>query len=306
MPATTIALSAGNAQVGYPSIALPVALAVLVTDALGAPVSGQAVAWKVGTGGGSLSAATSNTNASGIATIIWTLGPSTGQQIVTADVASLTGTPVVFTALSALVTPKDITDYYRIQTTAEVVNGLIADLISEAQGEIEFNCGKSLTQENALWYDNAQSLRIGEGVVNLILKYVPIDPTTVVVKDYTGAVVPATAYVVRLDLRMICGLPTAGPGAFLTGPWTTFDNGPYTIQCVAGFATSPSYATRELPAIQRAIKDYVGFLFQQRDVGASSLKAAGTTVTYAIDPITGLPDRVARAIRKLRGPVITL
>ena len=61
-----------------------------------------------------------------------------------------------------------------------------------------------------------------------------------------------------------------------------------------------------LPLIRRAIIDYVGYLFQQRDVGASALKAAGTTVTYAIDPITGLPDRVSRAIRKAsRGPVVT-
>lgn len=305
MAATTIALSAGNAQVGYPSTVLPVLLAVLVTDGTGAPVAGVSVAWKVGSGGGSVASATSNTNASGIATIAWTLGPSSGQQVAMANVAGLTGTPVVFTALAALVTVADIVAYYRIQTTAEVVNGLIADLIAEAQAEIEFNCGKSLTQENAVWYDNAQSLRMGEGCVNLILKYVPIDPTTVVVKDYTGAVVPAVGYVVRLDLQQICGLPTAGPGAFLTGPWTAFNNGPYTITCVAGFATSPTYASRELPMIQRIVKQHVGYLFQQRDIGASALKAAGTTVTYTIDKKTGLPDPVARGIRMLRGPVIT-
>lgn len=305
MAATTIALNAGNAQLGYPSAALPISLAVLVTDGSGNPVSGVTVNWQIGTGAGSLSASSSVSDVNGIATIIWTLGPATGQQIVTADSAGLAGTPIVFTAQCVLVTPADIVAYYRIQTSAEVVNGLIADLIAEAQGDIEFNTGKSLTIESVTWYDNATTLRMGEAVTNLLLKYAPIDPTSVVVKDYLGVVVPASTYVVRLDLGMICGLPQSGSGAFIAGPWATFANGPYTITCNAGWATAPSYLTVQLPAIQRAIKDYVGFLFQQRDIGAATLKAAGTTVTYSIDPLTGLPDRVARAIRKLRGPVVT-
>lgn len=303
MAATTIALSAGNAQLGLPSTVLAVALAVLVTDGTGAPVAGVTVNWKVGTGAGSLSAASSVTGSTGIATINWTLGPATGQQIVTADVAALAGTPVVFTAQCVLVTPTDVVNYFRIQTTAEIVNGLIAELINEAQGEIESNTNKCLTVESVTWYDDAQTLRIGEGVTNLILKYLPIDPTTVVVKDYLGVVVPATGYVVRLDKGLIMGLGQAGQ--FAAGPWATFDNGPYTITCLAGWGTSPTYLTRQLPMIRRAIIDYVGYLFQQRDVGASALKAAGTTVTYVIDQKTGLPDRVAHAIRKLRGPLVT-
>lgn len=305
MPATTIALSAGNAQIGNPSTLLPVSLAVLVTDGSGNPVSGVTVNWQVATGAGTLTSATSVTNSSGIATNGWTLGAPIGQQIVTADVAGLTGTPIVFTAIAAIVLPSDITTYYRIQTTAEVVNGLIAELIAEAQGEIEGNSGKSLTYRSVTWYDDATTLRIGEGVSNLILKYLPIDPATLVIKDYTGVVIPPATYLVRLDKGLVEGLPAAGPGAFFGGPWTLFNNGPYTLTCNAGWGTSPNYATIWLPLIRRAIIDYVGFLFQQRDIGASALKAAGTSVTYAIDPITGLPDRVARAIRKLRGPVVT-
>ena len=48
-----------------------------------------------------------------------------------------------------------------------------------------------------------------------------------------------------------------------TGPWTIFDNGPYTITCVAGFGTSPTYASRELPMIQRIIKQHVGYMAQK-------------------------------------------
>src|SRR6185437_9591942 len=269
MAATTIALSAGNAQLVLPSTLLPVSLAVLVTDGSGNPVAGVTVNWQVGTGAGTLTSPTSVTGANGIATNGWTLGPATGQQIVTADVAGLAGTPIVFTSTAVLVTPADITTYYRIQTSAEVVNGLIAELISEAQGEIEGNSGKCLTIKPVLWYDDAAT------------------------------------YTVRLDKGLIVGLPANGPGAFFAGPWSLFNQGPYTIAANAGWGTSPDYATIWLPLIRRAVIDYVGYLFQQRDIGASALKAAGTSVTYAIDPITGWPDRVARAIRKLRGPVVT-
>lgn len=305
MPATTIAVSSGNGQLGKPSLILAAALAVLVTDGAGAPVAGVTVNWQVGAGAGSLSAASSVTNSSGTAVTNWTLGPATGQQIVTADAAGLTGTPVVFTAQCVLVTPADITTYYRIQTTAEVVNGLIAELIAEAQGEIEGNSGKCLTIKAVTWFDDATTLRMGEGVSNLILKYVPVDPASLVVKNYIGVTINPATYTVRLDKGLIAGLPANGPGAFFAGPWSLFNEGPYTISANAGWGTSPDYATIWLPLIRRAIIDYVGYLFQQRDVGASALKAAGTTVTYALDPLTGLPDRVARAIRKLRGPVVT-
>ena len=112
---------------GAPSAALALPLAVLVTDGSGNPVAGQTVNWQVGAGAGSLSAASSVTGSNGIATITWTLGAGIGQQIVTADVAGLTGTPIVFTALAVLVAVQDILNYYRIQTQAEVTNGLIAE-----------------------------------------------------------------------------------------------------------------------------------------------------------------------------------
>ncbi len=235
----------------------------------------------------------------------WTLGAQANLvQAVSADVAGLSGAPIVFTAQAGLVSVQDVINYYRIQTQAEVVNGLLADLIIEAQAEIEFSVGKSLTQESVTWYDDASTLRLGEAVTNLMLKYLPINAASVVVTDFAGVVVDPKTYTVRLDKGLIMGLPV-GQGAFTAGPWATFDRGPYTITCVAGFGTSPTYAARELPTIQRAVKDYVGFLFQQRDIGASTLKAAGTTLTYQLDHVTSLPDRVARAIRNLRGPTVT-
>jgi hypothetical protein len=78
--------------------ALPAPLVVVVKDAGNNAVAGVSVAWAVGSGGGSVSAATSTTNAAGEAQISWTLGAAVGTQSVTASVTGLTGSPVSFTA----------------------------------------------------------------------------------------------------------------------------------------------------------------------------------------------------------------
>ncbi len=73
------------------SIALASPLVVKVTNAANAAVAGVTVNWAVATGGGSVSAATSVTNASGLAQINWTLGATVGAQTATATVSGLTG-----------------------------------------------------------------------------------------------------------------------------------------------------------------------------------------------------------------------
>jgi hypothetical protein len=84
-----------NAAINSP---LPTALSVRVTDAAGDPVSGVSVAWSVVDGGGAIDPAASNTNSNGVASAQFTLGPNEGDQHAQAAVASLAGSPVVFTA----------------------------------------------------------------------------------------------------------------------------------------------------------------------------------------------------------------
>lgn len=63
---------------------------VLVTDADGNPIQGQAVTFAITAGGGSLTGASQTTNASGIATVgSWTTGASAGTNTMTAAVAAL-------------------------------------------------------------------------------------------------------------------------------------------------------------------------------------------------------------------------
>lgn len=91
---------AGNGQTAAAGNRLPDDLEVMVSDAAGNPVSGVAVAWSVVSGGGAVSPSSSNTNADGIATARFTLGPSEGEQQAQAEVSGLTGSPVVFTGIA--------------------------------------------------------------------------------------------------------------------------------------------------------------------------------------------------------------
>jgi len=79
--ATQIGKTAGDAQTAEVAQAVPVAPKVLLRDALNNPVVGATVAWTVLTGGGSVGAATSLTDAGGEATIAWTLGPQVGSGV---------------------------------------------------------------------------------------------------------------------------------------------------------------------------------------------------------------------------------
>jgi hypothetical protein len=100
-PATQMAITAGQAQLGTQGVQLPTALAVTVKDAANNPVGGYTVNWAVTSGGGFVSAATSVTDVLGVSTISWTLGFG-GVQVAQATGAGLTGSPAVFNATAGV------------------------------------------------------------------------------------------------------------------------------------------------------------------------------------------------------------
>ncbi len=95
--ATQMQLNAGNSQSDTIGATLGTAYAVLVRNETGTAVAGVTVNWTAA-GGGSVSAPTSVTNASGIATVNRILGTTVGAQTAQARVAGLSGNPVNFTA----------------------------------------------------------------------------------------------------------------------------------------------------------------------------------------------------------------
>jgi plastocyanin len=96
----SISVSAGNLQVGAASAVLAESLAVIVRDQGGAALAGVNVTFAVTAGGGSVSPASRQTNASGIAKTRFTLGPNAGTQTVNATAGSLA--PAPFSAVSQI------------------------------------------------------------------------------------------------------------------------------------------------------------------------------------------------------------
>ncbi|HEX8211346.1 MAG TPA: leishmanolysin-related zinc metalloendopeptidase [Longimicrobium sp.] len=88
----------GNGQAGAVGVLLGSALQVRVVDRLGVGVAGVPVTFTVQTGGGTLASATSVTNAEGIATNSWTLGPAAGTHTLSVTFPGTTLAPVTFTA----------------------------------------------------------------------------------------------------------------------------------------------------------------------------------------------------------------
>jgi adhesin/invasin len=99
-PPDIVGRSSGDNQVGPVGALLPVPLVVFVADAYWNPIAGVTVEWATMPGDGSTTATTSVTDAQGLASTGWILGPAvgTGMQHATASVAGLKGSPVGFTA----------------------------------------------------------------------------------------------------------------------------------------------------------------------------------------------------------------
>jgi PKD repeat protein len=94
--ADSIAAYSGDGQSAPAGTPLPQPLVVQVTDGFGNPISGVTVQWSA-EGAGSISAPSSVTDGSGLASVQRILGPTAGQQTTLASVEGLKGSPVTFT-----------------------------------------------------------------------------------------------------------------------------------------------------------------------------------------------------------------
>jgi VCBS repeat-containing protein len=87
--AARVTIVSGNNQQAAPGTQLRDELVVEVLDENNNPIVGRAVAWVVGTGGGSANPETSNTNGQGRASTRWTLGPNPGPNTLSAVVSGV-------------------------------------------------------------------------------------------------------------------------------------------------------------------------------------------------------------------------
>jgi subtilisin family serine protease len=96
-PPSALTRVAGDNQTGTVGAALADSLVVEAKDQFGNPVGGAPVTW-LATAGGTLSAATKPTNASGRSMVSWTLGAGAGPQQATATLPGAAGSPLPFAA----------------------------------------------------------------------------------------------------------------------------------------------------------------------------------------------------------------
>jgi len=87
-PASSLIAASGDAQIGTVGTQLPLDLVVRATDGVGNPKAGVQVSF-VAFGGGSVNAASVITDATGLASVHWTLGTSAGTQTVNASASGL-------------------------------------------------------------------------------------------------------------------------------------------------------------------------------------------------------------------------
>ena len=99
----TVAIQAGDAQTAAAGAAVTTPPSVIVRTAAGAPVAGVNVVFEVMTGGGSVTGATTTTNAQGIATVgSWVLGTTPGPNTLRATANGTTNGSVTFTATATV------------------------------------------------------------------------------------------------------------------------------------------------------------------------------------------------------------
>jgi hypothetical protein len=108
--ATVIGKASGDTQTGTVGVALADVYKVLVTDSNSNPVSGKVINWAVATGSGSLSGASSSTDASGHAQISHTLGQTAGSGNNTV-IATIDGTATSVTFSASAVANSTIASF---------------------------------------------------------------------------------------------------------------------------------------------------------------------------------------------------
>ena len=95
----------GQPQIGAAGAVAVAPLRVRVLNLAGDPVAGVVVAWAVTSGGGTVSQESTQTSSEGIASVTFTYGDP-GEQIITATIPGLSGSPQTFT-LTATAAPGD-------------------------------------------------------------------------------------------------------------------------------------------------------------------------------------------------------
>ena len=136
----------GDKQAARVGTRLPADLTVLLLDGDGAPVPDATVTWSVRSGGGRLSSSTSRTGSQGRARITWTLGETSGRQLVEASASGVPDVTFEATASPGPIASLEVTPGQSSLTVGE-------NLALTVEGSDEF--GNILRNLSVSWSSNA-------------------------------------------------------------------------------------------------------------------------------------------------------
>ena len=260
-PAALIVVNDGNGQSANAGTALSTAPSVTLTDLAGNPVPGVSVTFAVATGGGGVTGAVQPTDNFGVARVgSWTLGPTAGNNTLTATAAGsgVSGNPVTFsaTALGNFWSGRAPMPTPRRFAASGVINGLLyvaggkdVSLTTVRTLEI-YNPGTNTWSTGALM----KTARVGAsyGVINGIL-YVAggTNPSNVILNTVESYNPVTNTWTTRANMPIVrnFGASAVVNGIlYVAGGGTT---GGQTVSVVAYNPVSNTWSTKaSLPAIR--------------------------------------------------------
>jgi hypothetical protein len=138
--AAAIELVSGDGQDGTVGTMLPESLIARVTAQNGDPVAGVSVAWQA-QGGGAVSESSVETGDDGRTGVRRTLGPTAGEQLTTAAVSGLDGSPVTFSATAVDGPPPIPTVVITTQPPSAALDGEVFDASAQPVVRVETDAG---------------------------------------------------------------------------------------------------------------------------------------------------------------------
>jgi Bacterial Ig domain/Bacterial Ig-like domain (group 1) len=216
----------GNQQQGPAGSVLPDPLVVRVTDSRSRPVASQDVAFSVESGGGSVTPATVQTDANGQAAAEWTLGSSTGNQLLrvrTARGGSTTPLEVSFSAMAVSGTASNLAEVSGDEQTGPVNSALADSLVvrvTDALGnpvagvEVAWTVSGGGSISPAAVVTGADGLAAAERVLG---PTAGAQSAQAAVEGFTGSPVSFTHTAVPANptaLVLVSGDDQTGPGGF--------------------------------------------------------------------------------------------
>ncbi len=213
--AARIAALSGQGQNAPVNTALPAPLVVRVTDRFDNPISGVTIGWTF-TGGGSVSAASTVTDASGQASVTRTLGPTAGEHTTVATVAGLDGSPVTFThvatAGSATGVIKVSGDGQSALVGTELANPLVVQVLDDQSNPIPNRAVTWVTGDGSVNPENTTTDAQGHATTRWTLGPAPGEKTATAVVSGVGTAV--------FTARATAGSPSGSASTVSASPET--------------------------------------------------------------------------------------